>query len=247
MPKKKHNKRIFSTNIPQILERELTSRYGRVVKRYRAADFEHHETSVGKFCEVVLRIFEHLIGGEFTPINQKNPNSEKILNKIISGVGVDASLTRVAPVVRILLGFRNERDAAHVGGFDLEKIDTNFTFYATRWIYAELIRIYSDLDTKKIQQKLDDIAMAEFPNMTEVGNKKIITTPHFTSEKEVLLSLADERKTLEDLFEMNKEQNKTRFKKKLIEMEKRKLVYFDKDQGIYTILPLGKNDINAKK
>ena len=248
MPKKKNNNiRIFSTSIPEELESELTFRYKNVISRYRSGDLEHHETSVGKFCEVVLRIFEYILNGSYTPIGAPNRNLQNVIDKIIKD-GSDMSMRkRIAPLVRVLISFRNERDAAHIGGFNLGIIDGNVTFYATRWIYAELIRIYSDTSNSQIQKKIDEGAKIEFPDLMRVGRRKIITNPRMTSEKEVLLSLEDGEKTFKELYEMNKEQNKTRFKRKLHDMEKGKLIFYKNETSRYTILPEGKkagtNDI----
>ena len=232
-----------SINIPQDLWEELINRYKAVVSRYRVGDFEHHETSVGKFCEVVVRIFEYALEGTYTPIDGQNPDTKNIVNKVINSEGGNVDVTvrrRVAPLVRVLLSFRNERDAAHVGGFDLGAIDTNFTFYATRWIYAEIIRIYGNLEAEQIQRKIDDVAVIEFPELFKVGSKKVITNPRLTSEEEIRLSLKDGEKPLDELFEMNKEQNKARFKGKLENMIKRKLIYYHSDTGRYILLPEGR-------
>ncbi len=244
--KKQKNKHPLFAGIPKELEKTLTAEYKKVIGRYQSSDFEHHETSVGKFCEVILRIFEYILTKKFTPIGKQISDTGKIINNLANNSGADVSLrTKVAPLVKILLGFRNERDAAHLGGVNLERIDTNFTFYATKWIYAELIRLYSDMDTKQIQQKIDESADIMFPDILKVGNKKVITDPRLTSEKEILLSLEDGDKTLEELFGMNKEQNKTRFKKKLVSMEKQKLIHRD-DEGSCRLLPEGRKRRNKK-
>ena len=237
--KKQKNKKVLFTGIPQELEGVLIAEYGKVTSRYKGSDFEHHETSVGKFCEVVLRIFEYTLMGKFTPLGKQISDTGKVLNKTANDQNIDVSLRmKVTPLIKILLGFRNQRDAAHVGGVDLGSIDTNFTFYAVRWIYAELIRLYGDMNTKQIQQKIDEAADVIFPDILKIGNKKVITNPRLTSEKEILLSLEDGDKDFEELFEMNKEQNKTRFKNKLGDMEKRKFICTN--QGRYILLPAGK-------
>lgn len=226
-------------SIPRELEKALVAEYGKVISRYQSRDFEYHEASVGKFCEVVLRIFEYILTRKFTPIGECIPETRKVLNKVANDKHIDTSLRkRVTSLIDVLLGFRNERDAAHVGGIDLESIDTNFTFYATRWIYAELIRVYGDMGIRQMQQKIDESAEIMFPDLLKIGDKKIITNPRLTSEKEVLLSLEEGEKTFEELFEMNKERNKTRFKKKLEDMVKRKLIYNNQEK--HTLLPEGR-------
>ena len=242
MAKRKSNKSIFSASIPQDLEQALIAEYKKVIVRYKSGDFEHHETSVGKFCEVVLRILEYNLRGTFTPIDDRISDTGKIINEVINSESIDESARkRLAPLIKILLGFRNERDAAHVGGVDLESIDTNFTFYATRWIYAELVRIYGDMEVKEMQKEVDTAAEIAFPDLLKVGNKTVIVNPNLTSEKEVLLSLRDGEKFFEELFEMNKEQNKARFKRKLSDMEKQKLIYLKESQR-YHLLPAGRSE-----
>ena len=248
MQRKKQNNKSPLMGIPEELIEELDIRYKEVVSRYKQSDFEHHETSVGKFCEVVMRIFEYIIENKFTAIGE-DLDSNKILNKIMASEKgmVDENVKKlVALLIKILFGFRNNRDAAHVGGIDLKQIDTNFTFCATRWIYAELIRAYGDMDINQIQKKIDEQTDIVFPYIIKIKNKKIITNSSLTSEKEVLLSLFDGDKSFEELFEMNKEANVTRFKKKLASMKKKKLIWYSKDENRknirhYRLLPEGAN------
>ena len=239
--RKNDKKRIFSESIPKDLEKELVAEYEKINSDYKTGNSSHqnHGLSVGKFCEIVLRIFENLSNGEYTPIGQR-VKSEDIVNKIINSGGHDNSLKkRIAPLIKILLSFRNERGVAHVGNIHLETIDTNFTFYAVRWIYAELIRMYGGMNIQQIQEKIDELGEIIYPDTLKIDGEYVITNPQLTSEQEVIISLKSGPKKLEELFKMNKEKNKTRFKNKLTDMEKRKLIFCDK-YGKFCLLPEGK-------
>lgn len=235
----KERNNINLKRIPDALSIRLTEAYERINSRYRALDFEHHETSVGKFCEVILRIFQNELGMEVTPINEGIRESKQIIKAIQKKEELDVSIRkRIAPLVEILLSFRNERDAAHVGDIDLGHIDTNFTFYATRWIYAELLRVYGGLDKEKLQVEVNRTAEIIWPDLVDIEGEKVVVNPKLTSKETIVTLLKDGNKGFDEIFELNaKEQNKSRLKKTLKTLERNKIIYFQKEKKYYVIMP----------
>ena len=240
----------FEKTIPNELKSELEKRYKIATKDYRNCEYSKHKVSVGKFCEILLRIFENILRGEYTPINDKNPSSEKILNGTkISFEKFDSELRVISHVVRVLLAFRNQREGAHCGGPNLKQIDVNLTFYTMRWVYAELIRKYNSLECEDIEEKLTKLAKIEYPDIIRIKGKPVITNPNLTSKVEILLSLFDDvdsGKTFDNLRRMNKEKNVSRFRSTLKKLEDKKLIYFDKESSLYSLLPGGSKELSNK-
>jgi hypothetical protein len=133
------------SGIPSELSTKLIEEYLDIKKRFAMNDWGPGQLKGGRFAEVVLRIHQHILGEAVTPFGTDIPAADKtrILNTVQSAGAIDAHVRqKTVPLVRLLLDFRNNRDAAHLGGFDANNMDTLFVMTSATWILCELIRVY---------------------------------------------------------------------------------------------------------
>lgn len=231
-------------NIPNNLEVKLLEEYTEVKRRFQLNDCGPSELNGGRFAEVALRIFQHLLGEPISPFEQeiKSEQKTKILNKIEITGSVDIHIRqKVSVLVRMLLDFRNNRDVAHLGGFSANRIDANFVLSCTNWIVAEFIRVYGNFSLEKAQELIDKIAIPNYPVIFDIEGEEFIARNSLTVKQEVLVLVAKNKRDFNFLFSKTKDSNRSRFKNTLSSLQKEKKVAL-KD-GFYHILPNGIEEV----
>lgn len=229
------------SNIPQDLSDRLIEEYLEIKKRYSMNDWGPGQLKGGRFAEAVFRIFQHLLGRPITPLGADIPAHEK--TSISSAVQNHPTLDehvrqKIVPLIRLLLDFRNNRDSAHLGGFNANAMDTLFVMTSATWVLCELIRVYGGYSMPNAQKIVDGFAVKEYPVIMEVDGEAFITCHSLTAKQEVLVLLCKySRMDSNTLFSRTRDGNKTRFKNKLDEMVSEKLIGETADQ--YFIMPRG--------
>src|SRR3989344_7177855 len=181
---------ITFTGIPVGLSETLIEEYLEVKKRYSMNDWGPSQLMGGRFAEAILRIFQHLLGSSVTPFGTDIPPIEKtnILNTIQSNGNIDSHVRqKIVPLARLLLDFRNNRDSAHLGGFDANSMDALFVMTATTWILCELLRVYGGYSMPDAQRIVDEFAVKEYPVLMEFEGDIFITRHDLTAKQEVLI------------------------------------------------------------
>jgi hypothetical protein len=105
------------SGIPSDLSTKLIDEYLEIKKRFAMNDWGPGQLKGGRFAEVVLRIYQHLLSEAVTPFGNDIPAVEKtrILNTVQSAGALDPHVRqKTVPLVRLLLDFRNNRDVAHL-------------------------------------------------------------------------------------------------------------------------------------
>ena len=145
--------------IPAELSAKLIEEYLDLKKRFAMDDWGPGRLKGGRFAEVLLRIFQRLLGEAVTPFGTDIVPREKtrILNALENAGAIDAHVQQKgAPLVRLLLDFRNNRDAAHLGGFDANSMDALFVMTSATWMVCELIRVYGGYAMREAQKIVDN-------------------------------------------------------------------------------------------
>lgn len=234
--------------IPQDLSEKLIVEYLEVKKRYALDDWGVGELKGGRFAEVVLRIYQHLLGWRVIPFGIEIPSNEKekIFNTIASNPGIEAHVRqKTVPLVRLLLNFRNNRDAGHLGGFDANGMDTMFVISAATWVLAEFVRVYGGYSMPGAQKVVEGLTFKELPVMMEHEGEVFIVRPDLKSREEVLVLLYKHQKASFDfLFSKTHDKNRTRFKSILNTMIKSKHIGFSNEN--YFLMPVGTTEVEKK-
>lgn len=227
--------------IPQNLNDQLVAEYLEVKKRYSMNDWGPGQLKGGRFAECCIRIFQHLLGIPITPFGTDIPNVEKtrIINLMTNNSVIDEHIRqKVTSATRLLLDFRNNRDVAHLGGFDANSMDSYFVMSNVTWILCELIRVYGGFSMTDAQKIVTSLSVKEYPAIMEFGGDVFLTKHNLTAKQEVLVLLYKFSSLgYEFLFSKTKDRNSARFKRTLRDMVKGKFI--GQKDGMYFIMPRG--------
>lgn len=231
---------VYLTNIPDHLTEKLIGEYVDLKKNHSTGDWVNSQLSGGRFAEVVLRIFQHLLQKPTTPFSDKVKNWESLLNEVENDPNIDSHLRQKATsLVGLLLRFRNNRDSAHVNGFDASRMDTEFVMAAATWVLCELIRLYSSCDMKRAEEIVDDLSVKNYPALISIDGKSYIARHNLTAKEEIMVLLYEDSRGYDSLFAKTKDKNSSRFNEKLSKLKSQKFIA-EKD-GEYHIMPRGSN------
>jgi hypothetical protein len=230
--------------VPSALSLKLVDEYLEIKKRFAMNDWGPGQLKGGRFAEVMLRIYQHLLGEAVTAFGTDVAAAEKtrILNTVQNAGTIDSHVRqKTVPLVRLLLDFRNNRDAAHLGGFDANSMDTMFVMTSATWILCEIVRVYGGYNMRKAQEIVDGLAVKEYPVVIERNGELFIARHDLEAKQEVLVLLTrNTSATAEFLATRVGDSNKSRARRKLEEMVRDKLIGLAAN-GEYFIMPRGQS------
>lgn len=235
--------------VPPSLGEKLVEEYLDIKKHYSMSDWGPSQLKGGRFAEVMLRIFQHLLGEAVTPFGTDIPANAKtrILNSVQSHPNVDEHIRqKTVALTRLLLDFRNNRDVAHLGGFNASSMDSLFVMTSATWILCEIVRVYGNYPMAKAQEIVDGLSIKDYPVIVEREGELFIARHDLKAEREVLVLLTrNDKADFSFLFSKTKDSNKSRFEKKLQEMVASKLI--GTLGGNYFLLPRGTATVTRER
>jgi hypothetical protein len=235
--------------IPAALSAKLIEEYLDIKKHFAMNDWGPGQLKGGRFAEVVLRVYQHLLGEAVTLFGTDIVPREKtrILNTLESAGTIDAHVRqKTVPLVRLLLDFRNNRDVAHLGGFDANSMDALFVMTSATWMICELVRVYGGYAMHEAQKIVDGLSVKEYPVIMEREGELFITRHDLKAKEEVLVLLTKNASaTAEFLQQKSGDSNKSRFQRNLREMVSDKFVGHAAS-GEYFIMPRGQALVTKK-
>lgn len=235
-------------SVSQDLTVKLIEEYLEIKKRYVMSDWGPGELKGGRFAEVVLRIFQHLLGVPITPPGTDIPAQEKtkLFNLVTSHATIDEHVRqKVTVLTKLLLDFRNNRDAGHLGGFSANSMDAMFVMTSATWILCELIRVYGNYSMPEAQKIVDELAVKEYPVVMEFEGDIFLTRPDLKAKQEVLVLLSKAKAGYDLLFSKTRDSNNTRFQRTLQKMVSDKMI--GEKNGEYFIMPAGMAEVTKEK
>jgi hypothetical protein len=233
---------ITLANVPPTLSAKLIEEYLDIKKRFAMNDWGPGQLKGGRFAEVMLRVYQHLLGVPITAFGTDIAPAEKtrILNSLENAGVVDVHIRRkTVLLVRLLLDFRNNRDVAHLGGFSANSMDALFVMISATWIVCELVRVLGGYSMPEAQKIVDALSVKEYPVLMERDGEMFITRHDLKAKQEVLVLLTKNvSATAEFLHQKSGDSNKSRFERNLREMVAGKFIGRAAD-GEYFIMPRG--------
>jgi hypothetical protein len=236
-------------NMPTALGDKLIEEYLEIKKHFAMNDWGPGQLKGGRFAEVMLRVYQHLLGETITPFGTDiRPNDKaRILNTVENRGTIDDHVRqKTVPLTRLLLDFRNNRDAAHLGGFDANSMDALFVMTSATWIVCELVRVYGGYAMAEAQKIVDTLAIKYYPVIMERAGELFIARHDLKAKEEVLVLLTrNASATAELLHEKSGDSNKSRFQRNLREMVADKFIG-QAANGEYFIMPRGQALVTKK-
>jgi hypothetical protein len=224
-------------NLPDGLRKELLDEFNGVVRNFRERKWKPSELDVGRLCEVVYSILRGHVDGKFPKKASKPKNMVTACQAFEhAGTGFPRAVKITMPRVLIsLYDFRNNRGVGHVGGdVDANHMDAVFALGGSKWLIAELIRVFHAVNIKTATDVVDALSDRTIPIIFEVAGKKRVLRPELSMKDKTLLLLYSQSQpiTEEVLADWIEHSNRSVYRKDVLKpMHKAKLIEFDGNAG----------------
>ena len=228
--------------VPPDLAVAIDATYREVLDHYLKEEWDDAQVDAGRFCEAVLRYLEWRMTGSYTPIDGKSkPNRKKVVNDARQETALPPTLRAQVPqAVELIMDFRNNRNAAHLGDIDANRMDANTVVQNVTWLVGEILRLESKSSPAEVQALLDQIAERHVPLIHKVGDTPVILDPDLRSEEKVLLFLYQNPGAvpIARLQKWAEYAHSTRWREKVImPLHHRRLVHLDADGQVHLLPP----------
>lgn len=241
-------------SIPATFRSRLIRAYLDLKKNSAETRYEAAGLAVGKFCEVVLRLLQEKISGNFTPFGTRIANYADECRKLIASQAKQGNESERVVLPRALVflyTMRSKRGIGHVGGdVDANSIDIAAMARTADWIICELIRINHGLSLEEAQDIVDGISVRQLPAIWEVGGKKRVLKDGLQARDQALLllySTPDSAVLLEDLCDWVEYSNPYLFRTTVIgKLHKGRMLELDTDSESVILSPKGVAYVESK-
>jgi len=232
--------------LPEELRRELLDAYGEVTRNYRERRWEPSELNGGKLCEVAYTILRGHVDGHFPSQSVKAPNMVdacRHLEQASSTAWPRSVRIQIPRMIIALYEIRNNRGVGHAGGdVDPNQMDANCVLSMSKWIVAELVRVFHKVDTQAATAAVESLTERVLPVVWEVDGKLRVLDTRLTMKSKVLVLLyhspvpVDER----DLLNWVEHSNSSVFRSKVLRpMHNEKLIEYSPESGNVHLSPKG--------
>jgi len=213
-------------NDDKLVENLFTS-YQKISEEYIAQKPVDLLQNTGLFVECVLRVTEHLILGNHTPLKNKL-DVDATIKKLEGAPGPDGLRIHIARLSRVLYDFRTRKKSVHLKAVDPHLIDASLIFNISTWIFIEIFK------ESGISQPEDGIRLLftrKIPLVQGVGGILRTTNPKLFGTQRILLLLYASPNGLTDdqLF------NSTRQKIKNLKHLRTNLKNMDKNDLVHQV------------
>lgn len=179
------------TSLPKELADAVEQQYRNLMEHFLLGEWDDAQVDAGRFAEGVLRVLQWHMKGRHTPMDGKSkPNRKAVVNEAKEDSTLDPSLRLQIPVAtELVMDFRNNRNAAHLGGVDANKLDATCVVQLASWVMAELVRLETQMPAADVQMILDRMAERHVPVIKMVGDRPIVLSASFSAAERTLVLL----------------------------------------------------------
>lgn len=239
-------------NLPAALRTPLVSAYESIVKNYREGRWEPSELNGGKLCEIVYTIAKCHVD----PGHPKIPAKPK--NMVAACQDLEKTPTKFPRSVRIqiprmlvaLYEIRNNRGVGHVGGdVDANHMDASCVLMMSKWLMAELIRLYHNVSTDEAAAAVDALVERTVPIVWETGSDLRVLDPKMSMKNKALILLYKKsgRVKENELVRWVEHSNPAVFRRDVLRRaHQEKLMEYDASAREAEISPLGIDYVESK-
>ena len=234
------------TAIPKGLRGPLIVEFEELLSSYRAGRRETVGLKAGKLCEIVFTIVSGHISGNYptTPAKPKNMVTASQAFEQESATKFSRSVRIQIP--RLLIAvyeLRNNRSMGHVGGdVDPNHMDAELFLRATKWLVAELVRVFGALTVDAAHGLIEGVTERMLPVVWEGnGVKRVLNSKLSAKDKALVLAYSSPKGvSSKDLADWSGYGNLSRFRTSVLkDLDKDALIHFDRQNDVVTILSTG--------
>lgn len=240
------NPDLMLSGIPVSLRQELLDAYAEIVRNFREQRWEPSELNGGKLCEVIHSILRGHVDGGF-PDKASKPSNMVDACKAFEGADRNTFPRSVRiQIPRILMALyevRNNRGVGHVGGdVDPNHMDARYVLESSKWVMAELVRVFHDLKPEEATQTIDNLVDRTVPVVWDTGKaKRVLRTGLSYKEQTLLLLYSTTGPVLEkDLFRWVEHSNSSVYRRDVLrKAHQERLLEYDELSTVVQLSPTG--------
>jgi hypothetical protein len=229
--------RAHLSGLPGELADALEQQYRNMMEHVLLEEWDDAQVDAGRFAEAVLRVLQWHMNRGYTPMDGKSkPNRKTVVGAAQKDTSLPVSLRLQVPqATELIMDFRNNRNAAHLGGVDANKLDATCVAQLASWIMGEIVRLETNKTTAEVQAILDRLAERTVPVVEMVGDRPIVTNTSFSAAEKALVLLYNHNDAvpvgvLRDWAEYG---NASRFRSQVLAgLKKQKLIHIEDDQVV---------------
>jgi len=244
---------LILAGVPEPLRQPLLSAFDSIMRNYRERRWEPAELNGGKLCEVIYSILIGHITGKFPnkPTKPKNiVDACKALENANSNKFNRSVRIQIPRMMIALYEIRNNRGVGHTGG-DVEPnhMDALQVLEMSKWLMAELVRIFHGVKTEEAQNIIEGIVDRTLYTVWEIAGKKRDLNPKHSMKESTLILLYSNSipVSIMELYKWTEHSNLSSYKKDVLRpLHKSRLVEFDESSGWIQISPLGIRYVEEK-
>lgn len=232
-------------NLPESLRKELLDTFAEITNNFAAGRWEPSELNGGKFCEVVYSILRGRADQAYPDRASKPSNMTTACEQLAHATNLPGGLRLHVPWVLIpLYSIRNRRGVGHVGGdVNPNHMDATVVLHMSKWVMAELVRAFHDVDTRTASATVDLLVEREIPVIWRVGGNRRVLTKGLTLRQQMLLLLYGEPGPVAErdlLAWLEKSKIASTFRRDVLRpAHKDRLVEYDERAKTVTLSPTG--------
>lgn len=228
-------------SLPSELAKALERTFLAAVDHFLRQEWDDAQVDGGRFAEAVLRYLQWRQKGSFTPIDGRSkPNRKSTINKATQDPELPASLrTQVVQAVELIMDFRNNRNAAHLGDLDANRLDAITVLQLVQWVMGEIVRLETQADPDAVQALIDDLAQPYVPLVQYVEDRPTVLDPEMGAADKALVLLyeAGGSSTVGTLRDWAEYANSSRWRKGVLAgLAKEKMIQI-RDDNVHLLHP----------
>jgi hypothetical protein len=152
--------------IPDSLRDPLLNAFREIIRNYQQSRWEPSELNGGKLCEAVYTILRGYIDGTYPSKVSKPPNMVDACRALESASKAPRSVRIQIPRMLVALyEIRNNRGVGHAtGDVDPNAMDATVVVVMAKWIMAELIRVFHQVDTDVARRAVETLRVITIIN-----------------------------------------------------------------------------------
>jgi len=207
-------------SLPSELSEALERTFSAAIDHFLKQEWDDAQVDGGRFAEAVLRYLQWRQKGSFTPIDGRSkPHRKSTINKVTQDSELPDSLrTQVAQSVELIMDFRNNRNSAHLGDIDANRLDAITVIQLVQWIMGEIVRLETQATPAEVQLLIDDLAQPYVPLVQYVEDTPTVLDPEMEAADKALVLLyeAGGSSTVARLREWAEYANSSRWRKSVL-------------------------------
>lgn len=240
--------------LPPRLRKELIDELNKIERHYREGRWEPAELDGGRLTEVVYSIVKGHLDRKMPAAAHKLKQMVQEIQKLEqypAAAGPRSMRVLIPRVLLSVLDIRNERDVGHVGGeVPSNHMDATYVLGAAKWLVAELVRIFHQVDVATATAFVDALIERDTPSVWEVvpGTKRVLNAKMPVRDKVLLLLHSTPGPVPDaDLRDWCEYTNAARFRSAILGgLHNDKFVDYERNTGLVRLSWLGARYVEAR-